>query len=81
MSMCKECSRMVQFKRHAPGHHGLERTDEAEGGEHDAARHTYYTCRVCGTQWSHLSDKADPRAGWSTLQPKTPARFVPRHFR
>lgn len=82
MAMCKDCARMLQFKRHAPGHHGLERTDDADGEDTPGTiRHAYYTCRVCGTQWSHLSDKADPRAGWNTLLPKAPARMVPRHFR
>jgi hypothetical protein len=72
---------MVQVKRHASGHLGLQRIDDADDAARSADRHTYYTCRVCGTHWSHLSDKHDPRAGWNTLQPKAPRKFVPRHFR
>lgn len=81
MSMCKDCARMVQFKRHAPGHSGLEQNSDPVGEEPGSLRHTYFICRVCGTQWSHLSDRNDPRAGWSTLLPVTTERVLPRHFR
>ncbi len=81
MSMCKDCSKMVQFKRHASGHLGLERNFDADDGTDNTHRHSYYSCRICGTQWSFLNDKSDPRAGWNTLLPDTPRTFVLRHFR
>jgi hypothetical protein len=68
MVMCKPCSQIEQNKRHAPGHHALERKGEfSENWGQGVIHTTRYTCSVCGTKWEHESDKTNPHAGWSPV--------------
>jgi hypothetical protein len=68
MSMCKPCSQIEQYKRHAPGHHALEKLDEFVEDWGQGPIHTHrYLCRTCGTRWEHENNKSDPHAGWSPV--------------
>ena len=69
MPMCKPCAQIEQGKRHAIGHHALERGDAfQEDWGQGVIVTTRYTCRTCGTRWEHENDKNDPHAGWSAVE-------------
>lgn len=66
---CKLCNALPRNMRTDKRHERLQQTGLTERvarpGKSKAAWITFHVCELCDTEWRHVDDPTDPRAGWS----------------
>lgn len=70
--MCELCSSLARNDRVREPHERLRQVGLtqriARHGRGKAAWVTFHVCDQCATQWCHVDDPRNPRAGWSVEQ-------------